>query len=305
MVFSMMRSMSKRNGLADDNPGKVLEKAAAKASKGSKGKKTNNEVPTLVPALEAISPASSIDHMEKPEPLLSSSSTDFSTDTSSTNTEDYIVAPPPAAFLADPSNPANRKQRHTFTVTKDEIKRGEHEVAVLWLMREIPQAESLELRFFTSKEKEMSFEFTWETSMEDGVGRSIDMEVSRKQAIPLGTTLLTMVSELAKNIKHLTLYTGVEESSNDFNLGKLLKAFSTAGHWTETLETLEINWSRIESGTFSGLPVLPEKVKNVKLDSCKMVDEEEVNMFVTGLPLLESLQVVGSTEENERSLIEV
>jgi len=190
-------------------------------------------------------------------------------------------------------------QRHTFPVSKKEIARGDHAVAVVWLMRELPKAEKLELRFFTSDAKEMSFEFTWQA--EDGVSRSIDMEVSWSQAIPLGTTLLSMVAESCTNLRELTVFTGLETIS-EFSLSKLLNAFSTAGHWADTLERLEINWSRVEPGAFTRMQTFPQQLKSITFDGCLLIDEVEVNEFVSRLPGLESFEVVGSDRNSNRKV---
>eukprot|EP00542_Grammatophora_oceanica_P000861 CAMPEP_0194071254 /NCGR_PEP_ID=MMETSP0009_2-20130614/88611_1 /TAXON_ID=210454 /ORGANISM="Grammatophora oceanica, Strain CCMP 410" /LENGTH=295 /DNA_ID=CAMNT_0038724569 /DNA_START=322 /DNA_END=1205 /DNA_ORIENTATION=- len=171
-------------------------------------------------------------------------------------------------------------QNHTFLfpVSKREIARGDHNVAIVWLMREMPEAKKLELRYFTGNPKEMSFEFTWQA--DDGVSRSIDMEVSRSQVIPLGMTLLTVIAESCKNLRELTICAGLERI-NELSLSKLLKAFSDAGHWEDTLERLEINWSCVEQGTFTGMQRLPQHLKSIKFDCCLMIDEIEVNEFVS------------------------
>jgi len=190
-------------------------------------------------------------------------------------------------------------QRHTFPVSKKEISRGDHTVAVVWLMREMPKAKKLELRYFTGDTKEMSFEFTWQA--EDGVSRSIDMEVSRSQVIPMGTTLLTVVAESCTNLRELTIYTGLERI-NELSLSKVLKAFSVAAHWEKTLENLELSWSCVEQGTFTGMQTFPQQLKSIKFDGCLMIDEIEVNEFVSRLPVLESFQVVGSEKIDDRNV---
>eukprot|EP00542_Grammatophora_oceanica_P002518 CAMPEP_0194068240 /NCGR_PEP_ID=MMETSP0009_2-20130614/86982_1 /TAXON_ID=210454 /ORGANISM="Grammatophora oceanica, Strain CCMP 410" /LENGTH=326 /DNA_ID=CAMNT_0038721317 /DNA_START=78 /DNA_END=1057 /DNA_ORIENTATION=- len=186
-----------------------------------------------------------------------------------------------------------------FLVSKKEISRGDHTVAVVWLMREMPKAKKLELRYFTGDTKEMSFEFTWQA--EDGVSRSIDMEVSRSQVIPMGTTLLTVVAESCTNLRELTIYTGLERI-NELSLSKVLKAFSVAAHWEKTLENLELSWSCVEQGTFTGMQTFPQQLKSIKFDGCLMIDEIEVNEFVSRLPVLESFQVVGSERTDDRNV---
>mmetsp|Transcript_11574 Transcript_11574/g.19281 ORF Transcript_11574/g.19281 Transcript_11574/m.19281 type:complete len:244 (-) Transcript_11574:247-978(-) len=191
-----------------------------------------------------------------------------------------------------------RQQRHTFTVTKEEVGRGDHTVAVMWLMREIPEAHSLEVRYFTGDSKEMSFEFTWSTGAEDTVTRSVDIEVSEEHVVGIGTTLLCMVAESAKNLRELKLYSGLDRI-DEFQLSKLMGAFSNAGHWKDTLETLEISWSCIEPGAFSMLQTYPLNLKTVKLDGCMLMDENELNTFLPCLPKLESFQVVGNSQDGD------
>jgi hypothetical protein len=194
-----------------------------------------------------------------------------------------------------------RQQRHTFNVTKEEVARGDHTVAVMWLMREIPEARNLEVRYFTGDSKEMSFEFTWSTGAEDTVSRSVDIEVSEEHVVPIGTTLLTMVAESAKNLRELKLYSGLDRI-DDFTLSKLLGAFSNAGHWKYGLESLEISWSCIEAGTFSMLQTSPLNLKTIKLDGCMMMDENELNTFLPCLPKLESFLVVGNSQDGNHNI---
>lgn len=189
----------------------------------------------------------------------------------------------------------NSRQRHTFTVTREEVARGEHSVAVVWLLKEIPEATRLEVRFFTGDDREMSLEFTW--SNDDAVSRSVDIEVSTEQAVPLGTTLLCMIAESAKNLKELKLYSGLERV-DELQLSKLLGAFSLTGHWETSLEKLEINFSCIEDGTFSKLPCYPMNLRTVILDSCMVMEERELGDFLAHLPKLENFQVIGNSKED-------
>ena len=212
--------------------------------------------------------------------------------------------------LVSPERPANKackpleleepQQRHTFNVSQEEVARGDHTAAVVWLLREIPQARRLEIRYFTGDDREMSLEFTWVTGSEDSVSRSVDIEVSEHQVVPLGTTLLCMVAEAAKNLKELKLYSGLERLE-ELQLSTLLTAFSVAGHWNGALEKLEINWSCIEEGTFSRLQTYPSNLRTIVLDGCMVIDENEVNIFLSELPKLESFQVIGNSEGNEPS----
>lgn len=196
--------------------------------------------------------------------------------------------------------PRSRQQRHTFTVTREEVARGEHSVAVVWLLKEIPTARRLEIRFFTGDDREMSLEFTWSSgeTIEDSVSRSVDIEVTEEQAVPLGATLLCMIAESAKNLKELKIYTGLERV-DELQLSKLLGAFALTGHWETTLEKLEINFSCIENGTFSRLPCFPTNVRTVILDSCMVMEENELEEFLSHLPKLESFQVIGNSKEDD------
>lgn len=193
-------------------------------------------------------------------------------------------------------------QRHTFTVTREEVARGEHSVAVIWLLKELPEAHRLEIRFFTGDDREMSLEFTWSSgdTTEDFVSRSVDIEVTEQQAVPLGATLLCMIAESAKNLKELKLYSGLERV-DELQLSKLLGAFAVTGHWTTSLEKLEINCSCIEDGTFSRLLTFPKNLKTVILDSCMVIVESELGEFLAHLPKLESFQVIGNSKQDNIS----
>ena len=191
-------------------------------------------------------------------------------------------------------------QRHTFAVSKNEVSCGDHAVAVQWLLREIPHASRLEIRYFTADDRAMSLEFTWVSDSDGGVSRGIDISVTEHQAVPLGVALLYMVAEVAKNVKELKLYSGLERI-DDLRLGKMLTAFSVAGHWHSTLEKLEITCSCIESDTFSRLQTYPSNVKTIVLDGCMVMDENEVNIFLANVPKLESFQVVGNSQRDQRS----
>lgn len=211
-----------------------------------------------------------------------------------------IVTPPSSPTKLVPSGDVEQQQRHTFTVSKDEVAHGDHTVAVLWLLREIPQARRLEIRYFTGNDQAMSLEFTWVSGSDDSVTRGIDISVTEQQAVPLGTTLLCMVAEAAKNLKELKLYSGLERI-DDLRLSKMLSPFSVAGHWDSSLEKLEINWSCIESETFSRLQTYPSNLKTIVLDGCMVLDENEVNLFLANVPNLESFQVVGNSQSDQPS----
>ena len=224
-------------------------------------------------------------------------------------TRNHVLTKPGKVIVTPPSSPTKlvpsgdveqQQQRHTFTVSKDEVAHGDHTVAVLWLLREIPQARRLEIRYFTGNDQAMSLEFTWVSGSDDSVTRGIDISVTEQQAVPLGTTLLCMVAEAAKNLKELKLYSGLERI-DDLRLSKMLSPFSVAGHWDSSLEKLEINWSCIESETFSRLQTYPSNLKTIVLDGCMVLDENEVNLFLANVPNLESFQVVGNSQSDQPS----
>jgi hypothetical protein len=194
------------------------------------------------------------------------------------------------------------EQRHTFTVSSDEVARGDHAVALVWLLREMPHARRLEIRFFTEDDEDMSLEFTWMSGFDECVNRGINISVTQQQAVPLGITLLYIIAEAAKNLQELKLYSGLERV-DDLRLNTMLSAFSLAGHWVNSLQTLEITCSCIESDTFSKLPSCPLNLKTIILDGCMILDDKEVNVFLTNLPNLESFQVVGNSNRNQPSSI--
>jgi hypothetical protein len=193
--------------------------------------------------------------------------------------------------------PTTEAPRHTFTVSSKEVAKGQHTAAMLWLLREIPQAHYLELRYYT--DTDLSIEITWACGGDD-VRRSVDLELNENQIVPMGTTLLVMVAESARSLKHLKIFTGLERME-ELNLGQVLSAFALAGHWSTTLESLEVHWSCVEEGTFSRLATYPVGLKDIKLDGCLLMAEAEVNDFLIQLPRLQSFQVVGSEQNDDRN----
>jgi hypothetical protein len=221
----------------------------------------------------------------------------------------HVQNTPPKGNVVTPSCSPEREvltalppveQRHTFTVSSDEVARGDHAVAIVWLLREIPHARRLEIRFFTEDDNDMSLEIIWMSGIDECVNRGINISVTKHQAVPLGITLLYIIAETAKDIQELKLYSGLERV-DDLRLNTMLGAFSIAGHWTHSLEILEITCSCIESETFSQLPTCPSNLKTIIFDGCKILDETEVNVFLTNLPKLESFQVVGNSNSNQSS----